>query len=163
MDSVEKPSTLLGGHIMRVIAQGRHRRGRDLATAYAWNVLRTLRARQWALASSGWITLLGVEHLPSASPPRLLLVFGFVLFCPGLAIAGLLPTQEIAERWVLGVALSMACGLLVSVAFTVMRDGSPTGRLGSLALITTIAVLVDAVVSARGHTSIAPADEKVQR
>ena len=108
MDSVEKPSTLLGGHSIGVIARARrHRRGRDLATAYAWNVLRTLRARQWALASSGWITLLGVEHLPSGSPPRLLLVFGFVLFCPGFAIAGLLPTQEIAERWVLG--LRSAC------------------------------------------------------
>lgn len=147
---------------MSAITQGRHRGGRDLGTAYAWSVLRTIGAGRCALASSGWITLLGVYYLPAGSPPRALLVFAFVLFCPGFAVARLLPTQETAERWVLGVALSMSCGLLVSVAFTVMRDGSLTGRLGSLALITTIAVLVDAVVSARRQTSIAPADEKGQ-
>lgn len=164
MDSVEKLSTLLGGHSIGVITQNRrHRRGWHLDPAYVWSVLCTIRVWQWALASSGWITLLGVEHLPSGSPPRVLLVFAFVLFCPGFAVAGLLPTRESAERWVLAVALSMSFGLLVSVAFTVMRDDSITHRLGSLALITTIAVLVDAVVSARGHTSIAPADEKVQR
>jgi len=164
MDSVEKPSTLLGGHSKGVITRGRrHRRGWHLDPAYVWSGLRTIRVRQWALAISGWVTLLGVEHLPSGSPPRVLLVFVFVLFCPGFAVAGLLPTRESAERWVLAVALSMSFGLLVSVAFTVMRDDSVTQRLGSLALITTIAVLVDAVVSARGHTSIAPADEKVQR
>jgi uncharacterized membrane protein len=92
-----------------------------------------------------------------------LLVFVFVLFCPGFAVAGLLPTRESAERWVLAVALSMSLGLLVSVAFTMMRNDSVTQRLGSLALIPTIAVLVDAVVSARRHTSISPADEKVRR
>jgi uncharacterized membrane protein len=91
-----------------------------------------------------------------------LLVFVFVLFCPGFAVAGLLPTRESAERWVLAVALSMSFGLLVSVAFTVMRDDSVTRRLGSLALITTIAVLVDVCVSSRRHTGVAPADAEGQ-
>lgn len=162
MDSVEKPSTLLGGHGLSVLTRGCHRRGWRLDPAYVWSGLRTIRVRQWALASSGWITLLGVEHLPSGSPPRVLLVFVFVLFCPGFAVAGLLPTRESAERWVLAVALSMSFGLLVSVAFTVMRDDSVTRRLGSLALITTIAVLVDVAVSSRRHASFAPADAEGQ-
>lgn len=142
------------------------RRGRLLDAGYFWNLLhyfwgfiRTIRAAQWALASSGWITLLCVQYLPSGSPPRVLLVFGFVLFCPGFAVARLVPTREPAERWVVAIALSMSFGLLVSVAFTLMRDDSVTLRVGSLALITAIAVLVDAVVSPRRRTSLAPAGD----
>jgi hypothetical protein len=126
---------------------------------YFWGFIRTIRAAQWALASSGWITLLCVQYLPSASPPRILLVFGFILFCPGFAVARLVPTREPAERWVVAIALSMSFGLLVSVAFTLTRDDSVTLRVGSLALITTIAVLVEAFVSPLRHTSTAPADD----
>lgn len=161
--SCEQTIAALEGTPLSVITQGRHRRGSHLGMAYVWSGLRTIRVRQWALASSGWITLLCVEHLPSGSPPLALLVFFFVLFCPGFAVAGLLPTRESAERWVLAVALSLSFGLLVSVAFTVMQDGSATHRLGWLALITTTAVLVDVVVSTRGRISLAPAGEKVQR
>lgn len=126
-------------------------------------LLRTIRARQLFLAGSGWITLLGVTYLPPGSPPRVVLVFAFILLCPGFAVSGLLVARESAERWVLSVALSMSFALLVSVAFSVLRNDSLTLSLAVLALITTIAVLVDILVSPRRVVSSAPADERVQR
>ena len=124
---------------------------------------RTVPPWQWALASSGWITLLCVNYLPPGSLPRVLVVFGFVLVCPGLAVAGLIPTRESPERWVLAVALSVSFGLLVSVAFTVMRVESVIPQIVSLAVITTLAVLSNAIVAWRWPTSAAPAGEKADR
>lgn len=128
-----------------------------------WSLVRVMPASQWALAGSGWITLLCVTYLPPASPPRVLVVFGFVLFCPGFAVARLVPTRASAERWVLTVALSMSFGLLVSLAFTMMRDDSVPLRIGSLALITTLAVLLNALVSSRRRISVASVNEKEER
>jgi hypothetical protein len=125
--------------------------------------LRTISARRWALASSGWITLLCMEYLAPGSLLRTLVVFGFVLFCPGFAVASLLPTRESVERWVLAVSLSLSLGLLVSAAFTVMREDSITLRMRTLANITTLAVLADAVVTLRRPISFALPDKKVQR
>ncbi len=99
------------------------------------------------MASSGWVTLLSIQYLPSGSPGRVLLVFAFVLVCPGLAVARLLPTQGRAERWTLAVALSMSFGILTSVALTMMRNGSVMIGIAALALIVTIVVVVEAIVS----------------
>lgn len=130
---------------------------------YYRSYLRTVGAPQWVLMSSGWITLLCMQYLAPGSLGRTLAVFGFVLLCPGLAVAGLLPTRESVERWVLAVALSMSLGLLVSVAFTVARNESVTLRIGTLALITTTAVIADAVGSPRRCVSFTPTDERAQR
>jgi hypothetical protein len=127
------------------------------------NVLGAIPPWQWALASSGWITLLCVNYLAAGSLPRVIVVFAFVLVCPGLAVVGLIPTKELPERWVLAVALSMSFGLLVSVVFTVMRVESVMPQIVSLALITSLAVLINAVVSGRRPTTVAPADEKADR
>jgi uncharacterized membrane protein len=128
-----------------------------------WSGLRTIRFRQLALACSGWLTLLGVEYLPAASISRMMLVFFFVLVCPGLAVARILPMRESAERWVLAVALSISFGLMVSVGFTIMRNDSITSRLASLALIITLAVLVDVAISWRGRVRFEPAEKKALR
>jgi hypothetical protein len=130
---------------------------------YYRSCLPTISGRQWALASSGWITLLCMEYLAPGSLLRTLVVFGFVLFCPGFAVAGFVPTRESAERWVLAVALSMSLGLLVSVAFTVIRVDSVTHCIETLAVITTTAVIADAVGPPRRCISFTPTDEKAQR
>jgi hypothetical protein len=114
-----------------------------------------IRAAQWALASSGWITLACVELLPSGSPPRVLLVFVFILLCPGLAVARLVLRRESAELLVVAVPLSMSLGLLVSVALTVLRVDSVMLGVGSLALITTIAALAEALWRRRARFSFA--------
>jgi uncharacterized membrane protein len=106
----------------------------------------------WALAMSGWIMAVIVDV---STPESALSVvqapaaFVFVLLCPGLAVARLLPLREPVEVWVCGVALSMSFGLLVSVAFTFLRDNSTVHRLLTLAAVATAAALVEIYLSAR--------------
>ncbi|MGH3857233.1 MAG: hypothetical protein ACRDR6_27870 [Pseudonocardiaceae bacterium] len=122
-------------------------------------LVRSLRAAprwQLALAASGWITLLGILVLPPGSPPRVVLVFCFVLSCPGFAVSGLLPAREPAERWVLAIALSTSFAILVTVALTVLRIDSVSLRLGLLALITTVAVLTDIRLSPTRDGTVRP-------
>ena len=66
---------------------GHRRRGRQ-SKGGSW--FRSIDAWQWGLACSGWLTMLGMVGLPPGLPLRTVLVFGFVLLCPGLAIAGLI-------------------------------------------------------------------------
>lgn len=125
--------------------------------------VRAVPAVLWVLASSGWVTLISVLYLTPDSPFSVLrapVVFAFVLLCPGLAVARLLPAREPAELWVVATALSISFGLLVSVAFTIVRNDSTTQRLLTLAVITTAATVVDIYVSAR--RAAAPADEGAQ-
>jgi hypothetical protein len=121
-----------------------------LDAASFWRSLRTAPLWQLILAASGWITLLGIHVLPPGSPPRVVLVFGFIMACPGLAVSGLLPAREPAERWVLTIALSTSFAIVVSVALTVLRIESVALRLGLLAVITTVAVGIDIRLSPRG-------------
>ncbi len=124
---------------------GRHRcRERRMLVR---NGFRSFGVTRWVLAGSGWITLLCMYLLPPGLPLRTAVVFGFVLLCPGLAIAGLVPMLDPLERWVAGVALSIASGLLVSLGFTLLRTGAVTVRIGTLALLTTSVVLAAPAVS----------------
>lgn len=106
--------------------------GRRLSTAPRWQLL---------LAGSGWVTWLGLL-LPAGSPVRVLLVLGFVLTCPGLAVSLLLPLREAVVRWVLAVALSMSLAILLNTALTVISNDSLPLRLAVLASITTAAALL---------------------
>jgi uncharacterized membrane protein len=120
--------------------------------------VRAITAVEWILATSGWITLVVVHFLPADSPLsilRICIVFAFVLLCPGLAVARVLPLREPAEVWVVATALSISFGLLVSVAFTIVRNDSTTQRLLTLAVITTVATVVDMYRSARRATATA--------
>ncbi|MFB7874112.1 hypothetical protein ACFC06_02595 [Nocardia sp. NPDC056064] len=114
--------------------------------------LRTTPLVTWLLAGSGWLTLLCVHTISPDGPLsmlRTLIVFGFVLLCPGLAVARLLPLREDIEVWVVGIALSLSLGLLVSVAFTAARNDSTTSRLVTLAIVPTAAAAVQVLRSAR--------------
>jgi hypothetical protein len=139
-------------------------RGRQLLDVAAfWRSLRTAPVWQLILASSGWITLVGILVLPAGSLARVVLVFCFVLGCPGLAVSQLLPAREPVERWVLAIALSTSLAILVTVALTVLRIDSIPLRLGLLALITTVAVLIDIGLSLRGFALPATRNGTVQQ
>jgi uncharacterized membrane protein len=138
-------------------------RHRSPAAADLWRSIRAVPAGLWVLASSGWITLISVHYLTPDSPFSVLrapVIFAFVLLCPGLAVARLLPPREPAEVWVVATALSISFGLLVSVAFTMLRNDSMAQRLLTLAVITTVATVVAIWQSARRAASTA--DQGVQ-
>lgn len=103
-------------------------------------------APRWLLplACSGWLTWLGLL-LPAGSALRVVLVFGFVLVCPGLAVTLLLPVREAAMRWVLSVALSMSLALVLNTVLTIVSDDSLPLRLAVLASITTVASVIAGV------------------
>ncbi|MFI1912330.1 hypothetical protein [Nocardia sp. NPDC020380] len=102
--------------------------------------LSRIRIRHLLLAASGWLALAAFSYLPDGMPVRVLAVFAFVLFCPGLAISGLL-TEDRLQRWVLTVALSISFGVLVTVAFNELHDDSTVQRLAVLASVTTVATI----------------------
>jgi hypothetical protein len=112
-----------------------------LVLCACWRRVREAPRWRLLLAGSGWLTWLGVLLLPAGSAPRVALVFGFVLICPGLAVSLLLPVREAAVRWVLAVALSMSLVILLNTALTVISNDSLPLRLAALASITTIAAL----------------------
>lgn len=127
-----------------IIINRRSRRCRlRLDTRSLRHSLRTIPTQRLLLALSGWVTMMGTLVLPSGSALRTMLVFGFVLVCPGFAVARLLPVGDLTERWVLAIALSTSVAILITVALTVLSIDSTTLRVGLLALITTLAVLID--------------------
>jgi uncharacterized membrane protein len=100
--------------------------------------------------------------LPPASPLRAVLVFCFVLSCPGLAVSALLRVRDPVERWVLSIALSMSFAILVTVVLTLLRIESVTLRLALLAVLTTVAVLVEIRLSPRGRLPLTTVDGTVR-
>ncbi|MBW7882654.1 MAG: hypothetical protein H3C34_08455 [Caldilineaceae bacterium] len=69
-------------------------------------------------------------------PLQAAIVFPFVLLCPGMALARLLPLRGELEAWVLAVALSLTLGILVALAMLIAGGWSPLGGLTSLAAVT---------------------------
>jgi len=107
----------------------------------ASNWLRHLPLRCWLLVGYGWIVLALTVLLPPGDPVRIAAVFVFVLTGPGLGISAVL-TRDIAERWVLTIALSASLAILVSVVMTVMRNESTPLRIALLAAVNTVAAVV---------------------
>jgi hypothetical protein len=83
-----------------------------------------------------------------ASPLRPLLVFGYLLVCPGMAYIRLLHLQDRFAEFVLAVALSLAIDTLVSEMLVLMRIWSLAG--GVIAIVTvSIAGVVLQLIAAR--------------
>jgi uncharacterized membrane protein len=115
------------------------------------------------LASTGWLTLLAVTHLPGDSPLRLAVVSLFVVFAPGAALR--LPLRaaltghrqaadrgaDLAEAWVLVVVLSLSALALVAVGL--MLAGAFTG-------LTTLVVLAVITMACALLPTIRPAAEQ---
>lgn len=94
-----------------------------------------------ALGASGWLSLLLVVT-GAPVPLRILASFGFVSFCPGLALLSHLKRLGPVERGVLGVALSVSLATLLSEAMALFAVWSATGALAGLALLCSAAVAV---------------------
>jgi hypothetical protein len=92
----------------------------------------------WLLAASGWVAL-AATLLPAAGPLRVIVTFGFLLVCPGLALVRLLERPDLLEEFVVGLALSMSLAVTVSVAMAVGHWWHPGWGLALLALLTTVA------------------------
>ena len=99
------------------------------------------RTTPYLLAMSGWVALLALHLPPAAHPLRVVVTFGFILLCPGIAVARLLPISAGLDRWVAAVALGLSLSLLVSVGFTVARVQSPEQPMITLAALTSVAAL----------------------
>jgi len=58
-------------------------------------------------------------------PARGIIVFGFLLFCPGLALAYLIPTRDIATKSFLVIVLSIGIDTTVSEIMLYLGKWSP--------------------------------------
>lgn len=79
------------------------------------------------------------------SPTRFLVLLWFVGVCPGMALVRLLPIHEPAFRLSLGIATSIALGIVVAEAMAITHWWSPSVALGLLVAVALGAVGVQAV------------------
>lgn len=112
----------------------------------------------WILAAAGWVAM-AATWLPEGAPVRVVVVYLFVLFGPGLALSAAIATDR-AERWVLAVALSASLAIVVSVLMTALRDDSMAHRIASLAAVTTVAALTFGLREARARCETAGDEPK---
>jgi hypothetical protein len=94
------------------------------------------------LAASGWMVL-AVTALGGPEPVRVVAVFAFAFFGPGVAVVRLLPLQEFLERAVLAVALGLSLAVLAAEAFAIGHILGPTPVLVLLAIICSTAALAE--------------------
>ena len=94
------------------------------------------------LAVSGWLVL-AITALGAPGPVRLMAVFGFAFFGPGIALVRLLPLRAFLERAVLAVALGLSLGALAAEAFAIGHVLGPTPVLVLLAIICSAAALAE--------------------
>jgi O-antigen/teichoic acid export membrane protein len=90
------------------------------------------------------------------SPVRVVLAVGFLLFCPGLAIAELLEIRDLAQRIAIATATSLALDTLLSLLLIYVGAFSV-----SLAVAILAAVTLAALSAALLRASTQPAREKV--
>lgn len=102
------------------------------------------------LAVSGWVEL-AATLLPVGSAVRAVVTFGFVLFCPGIAVARLAQAllvrfgarpMDALEVFVVAVGVGLALGALVSEAFYLAQGFTAVRVVVVLAVITTVAALL---------------------
>ncbi|BBX20090.1 hypothetical protein CRI77_12185 [Mycolicibacterium duvalii] len=107
----------------------------------------------WILAAAGWVAL-AATWLPEGTPLRVLVVYVFVLFGPGLALSAAIATDQV-ERWVFAVALSASLAIGISVLMTALRNDSMAHRIALLATVTTVAAVTFGLREARARCDTA--------
>lgn len=73
-----------------------------------------------------------------ASPLRPILVFGFLLVCPGMAYVRLLHLHDRFTELILAVALSLVISTLISEMLVLMRIWSPLGSVLTIVIISMV-------------------------
>jgi uncharacterized membrane protein len=99
-----------------------------------------------ASVASGWV-----------SPVRVVLALGFLLLCPGLALAELLDVRDLAQRLAIAIAASLALDTLLSLLLVYAGAFSIpviVSILAALTLTALCAALVRAVVGARHDRAV---------
>ncbi len=74
----------------------------------------------------------------SGSVLRPILVFGFMLICPGLALVRMFDLNDSLSEFILGIALSISINILLAEFMAFTHLWSPNGELGILILISFI-------------------------
>lgn len=103
---------------------------------------RRSRAVPLLLAVSGWAAV-GIAALAGPGALRSAAVFGFVLVCPGVALARLLPLRDLLERAVLSAALGVSLAALTAEAAAISHILQPLPVLIVLAAVCTAAAVTE--------------------
>lgn len=100
-----------------------------------------------AAVTTGWV-----------SPVRVVLALGFLLLCPGLALAEVLEIRDLAQRLAIAIAASLALDTLLSLLLIYVGAFSLAVTVSILAALT-LTALCTALVRALSRPRLARADE----
>jgi len=130
--------------------------------ALAPNRAATPESHSWLLARAAIIVMLTAGCLSAvatgwASPVRVALALGFLLLCPGLALAEVLEIRDLAQRLAIAIAASLALDTLVSLLLVYAGAFSIAVTVSILAAVTLMA-LSAALVRAFFRPRLAGAD-----
>ena len=87
------------------------------------------------------------------NPLRWILVFGFLLFCPGMTFAFLLPNKDQLTRFVLIIVLSLSLDTAIVQVFLYAGKWSPNLILVALIAFCWLGVLLEILAPALRRTS----------
>lgn len=111
-------------------------------------------SRFWPATCSLWAVVTVAAVLAGVEgPARTVLVFAFMLACPGMAVVGLLGLGSRLLQMVMGVALSMLIGVVVAQVLT-YTVWEPVVGLVALAGITLLASVVGYRYDALGDAGV---------
>jgi uncharacterized membrane protein len=121
--------------------------------------------RFWLLARAALIVALTVGCITAVaydwvSPIRAALALGFLLFCPGLALAEVLEIRDLAQRLAIATGASLALDALLSLLLIYLGAFSiplAVSILGALTLAALAAGLVRALLHPRRDKAAEPA------
>jgi hypothetical protein len=96
----------------------------------AWNALLWLAVVLVSALAAAAVGLFG-----AVTPLRPLIIFWFLLICPGMALIRLLRLENLGAEWTLAVALSLALDAIVAAGMVYAGGWSPAGGLVTLIAI----------------------------
>jgi len=107
--------------------------------------------------SDNWLIVILLFNLLAAivvfgewlAPLRGPVVFLYLLLCPGVSLAYLLPTDDTVTRWFLVIVISIAIDTSVAVAFLYAQRWSPELILVILMCISLVAVTSELYIKTR--------------
>lgn len=102
-----------------------------------------IRRLNWPITIITWGTAAGLVTAANLeSPIRLLIVFGFVLICPGMAFVRMFHIREGLNQATLAIALSLAIDTIVAEIMVMTQWWSPTTGLIVIVAMSIIAAVL---------------------
>jgi uncharacterized membrane protein len=96
------------------------------------------------------VIAVAVQVVPKLESIRLLCTFWFILICPGMAFTGLMDIGDVLVEIGFGVALSIAVGVLISLAMVYTHQWHPELAVFAEVAIALVGVALTARVALRG-------------